>query len=302
MLAFLTAALGGCGTTQIGTPGTAGSVIAARASTPNSLLYITDVGADAVYVYSYPHGRLVDTLKGFNSPVRDCSDTSGNVYITNTESEEILEFAHGGRQAIATLRDPGYLPWDCSVDPTSGALAATGYGTSSSNTGSVAIFAPGSSLPTIYHARGVQAYLFCTYDNQGNLFVDGLNYKYGFVLIELRKGAQEFERIEIHQRFGSWGGVQWDGKNLAIGDGTTAIYDFEIKGRKAKRVHTVPLNGAVDVAQFWLDGDTLIAPDGPNGAKQDAGFWMYPKGGKPSKLLGKGLFKNPSGATVSTVQ
>jgi hypothetical protein len=302
MLALLVAAFSGCGSAQLAGPPTAGSILASGASVPKSLLYVTDVGANAVYVYSYPQGALVDTLTGFNSPVRDCSDTLGHVYITNTESQEILEFAHGGKQAIATLHDPGYLPWDCSVDPTTGALAATGYGTSGSNRGSVAIFSGGSGSPKVYHAHGVQAYLFCTYDDQGNLFVDGLNYKYGFVLIELRKGAKKFDRIVVHQRFRAWGGIRWDGTYLAIGDGSTAIYDFTIKGKKAKRVHVVPLRGAVDVAQFWLDGNTLIAPDGPNGANHDVGIWKYPKGGKPAKLIGKGSFQNPSGATVSTVQ
>ncbi|HMF29190.1 MAG TPA: hypothetical protein VKE42_10490 [Candidatus Cybelea sp.] len=265
------------------------------------MLYITDVGANKVYVYSYPYGTLVQTLTGFNSPVRDCSDASGNVYITNTESEEILKFAHGGNKPIATFSDPGYLPWDCSVDPTSGALAATGYGTSRSNTGSVAIFSGGPGPPKIYQDRGVQAYLFCTYDSQGNLFVDGLDHSYGFVLIELRKGASKFDRIAIRQHFAAWGGLQWDGRYLAIGDGSSAIYDFAIKGKKAQRRHVVPLKDAIDVAQFWLDGETLIAPDGPNGANHDAGVWKYPRGGKPVKLIGKKAFQNPSGATVSTV-
>src|SRR5215469_8642574 len=124
MLGFLAAVLVGCGSAQIGAPVSAAKPAnLSRASASKSLLYITDVGTNDVYVYSYPHGTLVDTLKGFNSPVRDCSDSSGNVYVTNTESEEILEFAHGGEKPIATFNDPGYLPWDCSVDPTSGALA-----------------------------------------------------------------------------------------------------------------------------------------------------------------------------------
>ncbi len=301
-LAFVAAVLAGCGASHVAVPIEALPPAGiSNASAPKSLLYVTDVGTDSVYVYSYPHGKLVNTLTGFNSPVRDCSDASGNVYVTNTESEEILEFAHAGKVPIATFGDPGYLPWDCSVDPTSGTLAAVGYGKSGSNTGSVAIYTGRSGSPKVLHARGVQAYLFCAYDDQGNLFVEGLDSTYSFVLIELRKGAAKFERIEIHQHFGSWGGLQWDGKHLAIGDGTTAIYDFAITGKTAKRVHTVPLKGSVDVAQFWIDGTTLIAPDGPNGAKHDVGFWNYPKGGKPVKLIGKGLFRNPSGATVSTV-
>jgi hypothetical protein len=302
MLGLFTLVLAGCASAQIGAPpGGVRSAGRPATSSNNSLLYITDVGTNEVYVYSYPGGKLVQTLTGFNSPVRDCSDASGNVYITNTESEEILEFAHDGEEPIAEFGDPGYLPWDCSVDPTTGALAATAYGTSSSNTGSIAIFAGGAG-PTIYRARGVQAYLFCTYDSQGNLFVDGLDHSYNFVLIELRKGSKKFDRIAIDQRFGAWGGLQWDGKYLAIGDGSSTIYDFEIKGKKAKRKHAVRLKDAVDVAQFWIDGTTLVAPDGPNGAKHDAGLWPYPKGGKPRKLIGNGSFKNPSGATVSTVQ
>src|SRR5581483_12369724 len=138
----------------------------------------------------------------------------GNVYVTNTESQEILKSAHGGDEPIASFADPGYLPWDCSVDPTSGTLAATGYGVKGSNTGSVALFRNGSGPPAIYRAHGVQAYLFCAYDPQGNLFVDGLDDSYNFVLIELPKGAVKFDRIAVHQRFEAWGGLQWDGRYL----------------------------------------------------------------------------------------
>lgn len=302
LLGFATAFLIACGSGAVGAPlRMAAPSGPSTALTPKSLLYVTDVGTNDVYIYSYPHGRLVNTLTGFHSPVRDCSDTAGNVYITNTESEELLEFAHDGQEPIATFSDPGYLPWDCSVDPTSGDLAATGYGTSRSNTGSVAIFANGSGSPAIYHARGVQAYLFCTYDRQGNLFVDGLDDSYGFVLIELRKGATKFDRIAIREHFAGWGGLQWDGRYLAIGNGSTAVYDFAITRRRAKRVNVVPLRGATDVSQFWLDGEKLIAPNGPNGAKHDVTFWHYPKGGEPTNVIGKGFLRNPSGATVSTV-
>ena len=301
-LVLLAAALAGCAGAQIGLPaGARGPADISQASVSKNLLYVTDVGTDSVYVYTYPSGKLIDTLTGFKSPVRDCSDSAGNVYVTNTESEQVLEFPHAGKVPVATFNDPGYLPWDCSADPTSDALAVTAYGKSGSNTGSVAIFTGRSGLVKLYHARGVQAYLFCAYDNQGNLFVDGLDFSYNFVLIELRKGARKFQRVTLHQHFGSWGGLQWDGRYLAIGDGTTAIYDFAIAGMNSKRVRAVPLKGSVDVAQFWLDGAKVIAPDGPNGAKHDVGLWKYPQGGNPTNVIGKGLFRNPSSATVSTV-
>lgn len=67
----------------------------------------------------------------------------------------------------------------------------------------------------------------------------------------------------------------------------------------AKRVRTVRLGRALNVVQFWIDGSTVIGPDGPNGANHDAGFWSYPKGGKPTKTIGAGVFENPSGVTIS---
>jgi len=265
----------------------------------SDLLYVTDMGTNDVYVYSYPQGSLVGTLSGFNSPVRDCSDRSGNVYVTNTLAETILKYAHGATKPTKTFSDKAYLPVDCAVDPTMGTLAVTNYGPSGSNTGSVAIYRHGKGSAKIYQAAGVQAYLFCAYDDSGDLFVDALNHSYGFVLIELRKGASKFENITLNQSFSSGGGVQWDGTYLAVGDGSSTIYDFAIKGTTGTKVRTITLGDAVDVDQFSIKGSTLIGPDGPNGANHDVGLWDYPAGGDPTKTIGSGLLENPSSATVS---
>jgi len=271
----------------------------ARGATASDLLYITDVGTDDVYVYSYPQGTLVGTLSGFRSPVRVCSDAAGNVYVTNTNAQQILKYAHGGTSSIATYSDKGFLPVDCSVDPTTDALAVMNYGPKGSNTGSVAIYKSGTTTPKIYHAANVQAYLFCAYDGTGNLYVYGLNSAYDTAFIEKPKGAKKFEPIALDRKLSGWGGVQWDGKYVAVGDGISTIYDFAIAKGKGKTVRTIQLGRAVNVVQFWLDGPTLVGPDGPNGARHDAGLWSYPAGGKPRKTIGDGGFKNPSGATVS---
>jgi hypothetical protein len=297
------AILAGCGAGS--PPGPPGAVSVANASwmthtsKKEDLLYISDVGKNAVYVYSYPQGSPVGTLQGFNGPVRVCSDTSGNVYVTNTNSEQILEYAHGGQSPEATYKDDAYLPVDCSVDPTTGTLAVANYGTSGSNRGSVAVYKDGKGPAKILQDPGIQAYLFCTYDGSGNLFVDALNYMYDFRMLELPKGASKFETITLKQNFPGWGGVQWDGKYLAVSDGISTIYDFEIKGKIGTRKRTVQLRRAVNVVQFWIGGTTLIGPDGPNGANHDAGVWSYPHAGKPTKTIGSGDLENPSGATVS---
>ncbi|MBV9719942.1 MAG: hypothetical protein JOZ77_11530 [Candidatus Eremiobacteraeota bacterium] len=265
----------------------------------SDLLYVTDIGTNDVYVYSYPQGSLVGTLRNFNSPLRDCSDSHGNVYITNTYSYELLKYAHGAAKPEAALHDSNYLPWDCSVDPTTGNLAVTNYGPySNSNTGDVVIYTDGKGSPKAYRDPSVQAYLYCSYDDSGNLFVDGLDFSYNFVLLKLPKGKSTFEQIALNQKFTSWGGVKWDGKDVAISDGT-ALYQYSVSGTKAKKIRVVSLKRSVNVLQFWIAGSTVIAPDGPNGAKHDAGFWKYPQGGPPAKTIGTGLFQNPSGATIS---
>jgi len=298
-IAAAAAMLAGCASpASLGAPPDVRESWMAPEAKSQPLLYISDVGTNDVYAYSYPGGKLEGTLTGFYSPVRECSDTSGNVYITNTNLEEVLEYAHGGTHPIATYHDKGWLPVDCSVDPTTGTLAVTNYGPTGSNTGSLAVYPNGKGPAKIYQAPNVQAYLFCAYDGSGNLFIDSLDYSYDLVFIELPKGATTFKNIALGQSFAAWGGVQWDGKYIAIGDGSSAIYDFAIKGTKGTKVKSIQLKGAVNVVQFWIDGSTVIGPDGPNGAKRDVGFWSYPAGGLPTKRL-HGSFKNPSSATIS---
>ena len=267
------------------------------AAATSDLLYVTDVGTNSVYAYTYPEGALAGTLTGFDSPVRDCSDIAGNVYVTNTNAETVLEYAHGGESPIATFKDKGFLPVDCSVDPTTGTLAVTNYGPSGSNTGSVAIYPRAGKAPKVYRAANVQAYLFCAYDNSGNLYVDGLNDSYDFLLIELPKGATKFIRIKLHQSFSAWGGVQTTGDYVAIGDGSSTIYEFAIRGSKAIEKKAVALRHAVNVVQFWVGLSSFVAPDGPNGGDHDVGLWT--PDGLLKKTIGKSSLKNPSGATVS---
>ncbi|HET6276480.1 MAG TPA: hypothetical protein VFE16_11175 [Candidatus Cybelea sp.] len=293
----------GCGSLgQLGTPPlgarVASSWMSAGAKT-HDLLYISDISTNDVYVYSYPQGTLAGTLRGFQSPVRVCSDANGNVYITNTHARQILEYAHGGMKPIATYDDKGFLPTDCSVDPTTGTLAVANTSAKRSSIGSIAIYKKGVTTPKIYHAANVVAYLFCAYDGAGNLYVNGLNSAYDTAFIEKPHGAKKFQPIALDHKLGGWGGVQWDGKYVAVGDGSSTVYDFAIGGGKGKRVKTIHLTHAVNVVQFWLDGSTLAAPDGPDGARHDAGLWHYPQGGKPIKTIGSGVFENPSGATVS---
>lgn len=268
-------------------------------ATSRHLLYVSDTGTSEVYVYSYPSDKLVGTLKDFRDPGGECVDKNGNVFITNTGDDDILEFAHGGTSPIATLSDPGYFPFGCSIDPTSGNLAvANNFASSGSGQGNVVVYTHAKGKPKgDYTDPKMNEMLLCGYDDKGNLFVDGFTQGSGseFAFAELRHGSTTLTNITLNQSIGSPGGVQWDGKHVAVGDqSTNVVYQFSISGKKGTKAGSTPLTGASEVVQFWIAGSKLIGPDAGAG---DAGIWKYPAGGSALKTI-TGLYV-PLGATLS---
>jgi sugar lactone lactonase YvrE len=265
----------------------------------HDLLYVADSYNSVVDVYSYPAGKQVGTLTGFNLPQGECSDASGNVYITNTNTAQILEYAHAGTQPIAELSDPYQNPVGCAVDPTTGNLAVTnltanGYG----GPGSVAIYKHARGNPSLYFDNDIYYMFFCGYDDAGNLFVDGQHFgPKGFQLAELPSDAHSnvLRNIAMPVVVDYPGGVQWDGKDVAVGDQEAdVIYRVHVTGLTASIVGTTPLNGGLDIVQFWKQGQIILGPDADGG---DVGFWKYPAGGTEIKsITGLG---GPEGATVS---
>ncbi|MGC9992737.1 MAG: hypothetical protein ABSD52_10150 [Candidatus Cybelea sp.] len=301
------AVLTGCGSMRqsdsalpVGAPGTAAQGTQSwmnPQATSQDLLYISDTGTSEVYVYSYPGDKLVGTLKDFRDPGGECVDKNGNVFITNTGDEDVIEYAHGGTKPIATLNDPGYFPFGCSVDPTTGNLGvANNFASSGSGQGNVVIFTHAKGKPKgDYTDPNINQMLLCGYDDKGNLFVDGLTKGSGFAFAELRHGSTTLTNITLGQSIGNPGGVQWDGKHIAVGDqSTNVVYQFSVSGKKGTKIGSTPLTGAADVVQFWIAGSKLIGPDAGAG---DAGIWKYPAGGSALKTI-TGLYV-PLGATLS---
>jgi DNA-binding beta-propeller fold protein YncE len=274
----------------IGQPQRQRSWMAAGARHEN-LLYLSD-GGGYVYVYAYPGGKLEGTLTGFSLPQGECVDGAGDVFITNTNLSQILEFAHGGTQPIATLNDPGEYPDGCAIDPTTGDLAVTNlsaYG--SGQTNSVSIYSSAQGTPTLYTDPDIYFMFFCAFDNKGDLFVDGQHFGgagHGFQLAELPKGSSTFTNIAMPVVVDFPGGVQWDGKYVAVGDQEAdVIYHVRVVGITATVVGTTALTGGLDVVQFWIQRDNVVGPDY---LSSDAGLWKYPAGGSEIKT-----FADPDG-------
>ena len=78
------------------------TVAAAPNAKGQALLYISDLGANAVDVYTYPQGDSVTSLTGFGSVAGLCSDKAGDVFVVD-EAGPVDVYPHGGTTPIRKL-------------------------------------------------------------------------------------------------------------------------------------------------------------------------------------------------------
>ena len=279
----------------IGAPGAMPQALFPESS-GEDLLYVAHEYSQNISVYSYPTGTLVGSIS--DAPYNaegDCVDASGNVYIVNfdTMSEQpgnVEEFAHGGTSPLRTFAWPHAFLSGCAVDPVTGNLAVTIMEEHPKGYGGVLVYADATGSPTEYGDSKMGDYAYCSYDNAGNLFIDGVNRKTGnYELAELPYGQKKLINISLSkhlQKLLTPGGVQWDGKYLVLGNARTVrgdrvrfgVYQVEISGSVAKVVGVTLLKGSHNVRnfQYWIYGSTIISPFGRRSTK--FGFWTYPQG------------------------
>jgi hypothetical protein len=251
-------------------------------------------------VLSYPQGKSQFTLTGFGTVNGLCTDTSGDVWVSDGHDGKLIEYGYGSKKAQRTLTDPGFFMLGCTVDPHSGDLGVA-IQAMNSNPGGVAVFRHARGKPL--NLTGLEFYFpsFCAYDNQSNLFFDGNGESGMFFFAELPKGSKTMRRITLPQQIDIGGGVQWDGANVVVDDqgagykGST-LYEFSISGSTATQTGTTPLDGSTDVISFALHGKRVI---GPNiGQSPNVMYWPYPAGGQSSRTLTG--FTEPTTVVVDT--
>ena len=260
-----------------------------RSGTPTSpetrghdLLYVSN--AYSLYVYTYPRLRRVAKVEHL-TPAGLCADASGNVFVTNSLARTILEYAHGGTSPIATLEDPGYLPVGCSIDPRTGNLAVVNAG----DRAGISIYLHAQGAPATYTYKDFSFY-FCGYDANGNLYADGLAARRRLRLLTLPYGGASFRRIALDREIRWPGGIEWDGKYLALTDQglngrNSVLYRFAIAGNKATTIGSARLLSSLDVTQFGIAGNVLIGPDIGREGGNALRLWAYPRGGEPLRNL-----------------
>jgi hypothetical protein len=305
-LGAASALLSGCGGSQAYGSAPPAENAAARASRVapaalKQLLYISDRKAATVNVYEYPSLKEAGKLTGFGEPAGECVDASGDVWITDSKKQQIVEYAQGGSSPIATLSDAAYEPNGCSIDPTTGDLAVANV-KAVSGTGNLAIYKDAKGTAKLYDDPDIASYYFCSYDKNGTLTVDGDASDGAAKLANLAAGGTKLETLTPDQSLPSGGSLEWASTTLIIGqrhpDGhlPLKIFRFTIDGRDAKLKGSGPLNSNKSLQQFTLHGPTLITADEDDGAVY---LYRYPKTGAPFNEI-KGL-NGPFGTALSIV-
>jgi hypothetical protein len=271
------------------------------------LLYvsISTRGGDVVQAFDYPSGHQAFTLQTKSEGL--CSDTNGNVFITDYEGG-LSEYAHGGGSPIDEIVDTNNYPQGCAVDPVSGNLAAVGsYETLGAP--NVTIFSKtgsGYGAPMTYTDSSVSSFVWCTYDGSGDLFT-AASTRSGAALYELPAGGKSLTHINLpFQTSQSVGSIQWDGQYLAManpiygkGKKPATIYQLQVSGSTATIINTIKLKSPKNrndmyEAQLWIQDGTIVYPESH---KKNVGLWNYPQGGSPTKTIKVNFY--PVGITVS---
>lgn len=256
------------------------------AAAGRTLLYAA--GDVSSYVFT-TDGKVIGNITQTGTGA--CSDKNGDVYFTEVNS--IIEFAHGGTTPIASYAVPG-TAYSCSIDPTTGDLAAVVFCLTGCGESVVVLTTPGMKVQS-YSDSALPSLLFCTYDTNGNLYVDGYSGSQ-FGLAELPAGGSALQTITVNQNIQYAGQIQWDGQYVAV---TTTIHpaieQVQVTGSTASVVGTTLLTGVGSRAtQSSLYRDKVAVPTGTKSRARSINilFWKYPTGGYPVRtftgFIGKG--------------
>lgn len=272
------------------------------------LIYAGDNSNGTVDIYNYrvKAGKLYGQITGLVSPYGACVDTAQNVYVVDSSTNEITEYAHGGIMPIATATDQYGSPLGCSVDRKTGNVAVGNFsGLSGEGAGGVDIFAGGlTGSQSLYAVDTIYHYYPPGYDPNGNLFVQGTGYSGGVYFAELPKGQSTFTLL-TGLTIDFPGSVQWDGYYLAVTDqdyrfsSTTGIYRVTVSGSAVTVVRVTALtddcyphyNWMAEVQPF-VSGTTRkldAVVSGNLNCPTRYGFWNYTNGGNPKRIIPAGM-------------
>jgi hypothetical protein len=259
----------------------------------SQLVFTVDYAYDDINIFSLRDFKLKGTVTGFSEPQGMCSGTSGDVWVANTGTEQMLEYTPAGKE-IASLTDSVGYPVGCAVDK-AGDLAVTdifGF----SGAGQVLLYKHATGTPTELSNASQYYYYSDGFDTSSNLYVSGRDSSGSYVLSECAAGGTSCTTITISGGTIYFPGmVQWytPGGYLAVGDGlcgdeeSFCLYWVKISGSEGKIIGKTTFLGPSGTELCAVGGELdppaekyLIAT-----GCGVLGRWHYPAGGKPKNSI-----------------
>jgi hypothetical protein len=275
------------------------------------LLYVSN-GDGIVNVYRYAQHNLVGELTDFSQPMGECTDSKGNVYITDYATSSIAEYAHGGKTALRVIDGSPYRPYACAVDLKNGDLAVANYSQQDYySQGNLAVYAHATGKPTYYSNNNLHNVNGCAYDKYGDLFATGFYLYSGAYLYTafgyLPAKSKDFQEISLPPPDSSFGwfdvsvqGVAWDGEYWTV-EAYESVYQYTIN-IKPQLVGSLELQGDSGPVTFRITNPKKQATQVAGGysfqSKSDVYYWNYPAGGAPYVTITHGLDR-PFGVAIS---
>ncbi len=267
-----------------------------------------------MYLYKVPSLTVAGRVTGFTQPQGECSDSHGDVWVTDTNAKVIYELSHAGR-LVTTLSDATGYPVGCAWDPRTGNLAVMNLFGLASTAGNVLVYPYASGNPVEFTNPNQYFYYFGDFDDKGNLFFDGSTADGKFMLSELVNGAT-VRTIKVTGGTIYYPGmVQWSGSDLVVGDqscsngNTSCLYQLSVEKQTATIENQIQLNDSEGKPVCDLVQGVLIAGSSVGGSDNDfcgyesAGtyLWSFPAGGAPT-ANNFHVDSLPVGAALSTTQ
>jgi hypothetical protein len=284
------------------------------------LLFISDYGADDVFIFTMPDMVLKGTLTGFDFPEGECPDFKGNIWIANTGESQMQLYSRTGT-LLNTVNVTGEYPAACAVNKANNDLAVANIESATAGAGNITVFANSSGSGTVYTNAAISDYFFVGYDPSGNLFFDGTNEsRTTSYFAELPSGSATTQLITLSGGTLNLAGfIQWyePGNYIALGDqecdgtpGTSCVYWVSVSGSSGTITGTTALlnyqDGEVcDLVQGVIAANRQKYVTGPDyescgNTPSTAYRWAYDQGGNPTNYNNSASFVEPIGAAVST--
>ncbi len=261
--------------------------------------YIFNIYSSFGSIFNYPKStQMIGELGGGGG--QGCTNVLygyGNKIMWNAgrTNDVVTEYSVPDNKVLKTVSLNYTYTSSCAMNAAGDLAVGVLLGNSFGPGGQVVIFKNATGSGKVYNTPLNKEY-FGGYDPNGNLFADGLDTSYSFMLVELPKGHKKFVTIKTSNSPQFPGSVQWDGKYLSVFDQLTSeTYRYTVSGTTATLQSTVQYSGASDCAQTWIVTGLLYCADAGN---DDGEVYNYPAGGSPAATL-VGSFDEPLGVVAA---